>query len=271
LIRSWTLAGLTPSTVRNLVDPLRVMFREAVEDGEIALGSDPTIKLKVPQGRGRRERVADRREAHILLDALPDAERALWACAFYGGLRRGELRSLRWSDIDFDGGGIHVTKTWDDVEGNVAPKSDAGVRLVPLVGLLRRMLAEHKLASGRGAEDLVFGRTPVDPFIPSTVNFRARRAWGWKRVPNPDLATNADARPKEVWVKAREDALEPLTQHEARHSNVSYMIEAELNDLELSTTIGHSDPRTTKMIYGHLFPDSRAVITGKMDAYLGTG
>jgi integrase len=39
--------------------------------------------------------------------------------------------------------------------------------------------------------------------------------------------------------------------------------------LELTTTLGHSDPRTTKAIYGHLFPDSRQVITGKLDNYLG--
>jgi len=72
-----------------------------------------------------------------------------------------------------------------------------------------------------------------------------------------------------VWVKAREDALRPITLHEARHSAASYLIEAGLNDLELTSTIGHSDPRTTKAIYGHLFPDSRTVIAAKMDAYLG--
>jgi hypothetical protein len=40
----------------------------------------------------------------------------------------------------------------------------------------------------------------------------------------------------------------------------SYLIEAGLNDLELTATIGHSDSRTTKRIYGHLFPDSGATI-----------
>jgi integrase len=69
-------------------------------------------------------------------------------------------------------------------------------------------------------------------------------------------------------VKAREDALQPLTPHEARHSAASYLIEAGLNDLELMETIGHSDPRTTKTIYGHLFPDSGAKIAAKLDAYL---
>jgi integrase len=71
-----------------------------------------------------------------------------------------------------------------------------------------------------------------------------------------------------VWVKAREEALDPLTPHEARHCAASYLIEAGLNDLELTATIGHSDSRTTKRIYGHLFPDSGATIAAKLDAYL---
>ena len=33
--------------------------------------------------------------------------------------------------------------------------------------------------------------------------------------------------------------------------------------------IGHTDPRTTKMIYGKLFPDSTEEGTAKLDAYLG--
>jgi integrase len=56
--------------------------------------------------------------------------------------------------------------------------------------------------------------------------------------------------------------------HEARHSAASYLIEAGLNDLELTAMIGHSDPRTTKAIYGHLFPDSRVKVAAKLDAYL---
>lgn len=68
-----------------------------------------------------------------------------------------------------------------------------------------------------------------------------------------------------MWDKA---GLTPISPHEARHSAASYLIEAGLNDLELTTTIGHRDPRTTKAIYGHLFPDSRKVISRKLDAYL---
>ncbi len=81
--------------------------------------------------------------------------------------------------------------------------------------------------------------------------------------------TERDARPALIWVKAREDALEPITLHERRHSAASYLIEAGLNDLELTSMIGHSDPRTTKMIYGHLFGDSSEKVAAKLDTYLG--
>jgi integrase len=162
---------------------------------------------------------------------------------------------------------IHVLRGWDDKEGEQATKSDAGERDVPLAGVLRKTLAAHKLASGRGGDDLVFGRTPALPFVSSTVRARALKAWGWKQVPNPDKAEKGTG-PAMIWIKARENAVEPITLHESRHSAASYLIEAGLNDLELTAMVGHSDPRTTKAIYGHLFPDSRENVAAKLDAYL---
>lgn len=90
--------GLSPSTIANKIDPVRVIFRRAIRRDEIAV--DPTVELELPAVRGRRERIAGRAEAAALIDALPEPERALWATALYAGLRRGELRGLRWSDVD---------------------------------------------------------------------------------------------------------------------------------------------------------------------------
>lgn len=181
----------------------------------------------------------------------------MWATAIYGGLRRGELRALRWSDLDLAGepGTIHVQRTWDDIEGEVLTKSEAGARIVPLAGRLRALVIAHRLTTGRGDDDLVFGRSSTLPFIPTTVRSRALRAWG---------AENA----RRLKSDPHSTLIVPVTLHEGRHSNASYLIEAGLNDLELTATIGHSDPRTTKMIYGHLFPDSAATVAAKIDAYL---
>jgi integrase len=292
LTRKWVREGQDPSSIRNNLDPLRVIIREAVEDGQITV--DPLAKLTMPQGRGRRDRVADRAEAQRLLSALPDGERALWACAFYGGLRRGELRALRWTDVDLEAGVIRVSRTWDDVEGEVAAKTEAGEREIPIAGLLRHHLVAHKLATGRGGSDLVFGRTAADPFISSTVNLRAHRAWrvadgealmaavvatddaaliAEAQVPlglvraGKRLSSEQEARAAQLCSDLGVEPLRPITLHEARHSAASYAIEAGLNDLELTTMIGHSDPRTTKAIYGHLFPDSREKVAAKLDAY----
>src|SRR4051812_24298183 len=258
--------GLSASTIANKLDPIRVIFRRAMRRGEGT--GDPTKDLELPAVRGRRDRVADRSEAAELVAALPAAEKAFWAAAIYGGLRRGELRALRWTDVELDvePALIHVRRTWDDVEGEVEVKTDAGFRVVPVTAGLRRLLVAHRAATNRTGKDLVFGRTAVDPFIPSTVRSRALRAWGWKEIKNP----NPEG-PKVIWVKAHADALDPIAPHEGRHSAASYLIEAGLNDLELTATIGHSDSRTTKRIYGHLFPDSSATIAAKLDAYHADG
>jgi integrase len=244
LIRDWQRAGMVPSSIRNNLDPLRVLIREAIEDGHRSI--DPLAGMKMPRGQGRRERVADRAEAQLLLQALPDSERALWACAFYAGLRRGELQGLRVEDIDLSAGAIHVRRGWDQYEGAQATKTEAGERVVPLADALKRLLREHLLLTGRRAEQLVFGRSPTEPFIASTVRARALKAW-------------------------RTAGLKSITLHEARHSTASYLVEAGLNDLELAGMIGHSDPRTTKTIYAHLFEDSREKARAKLDAYLAGG
>ena len=117
--------GLDPSTVRNVLMPLRVIFRRAIEDGDVAV--NPTGHLRLPAVRGRRERIASPEEAQQLVDALPERDRALWATALYAGLRRGELMALRWEDVDLAQGVIHVERSYDEkARVDVEPKSRAG-------------------------------------------------------------------------------------------------------------------------------------------------
>ena len=101
----------------------------------------------------------------------------MWACAFYAGLRRGELQSLRCSDVDLGASLIHVRRGWDQYEGEITPKSPKSRRSVPLLAVLRDYLDEHLIATGRSGDDLVFGRTASDPFSPPVTDKRAKRAW----------------------------------------------------------------------------------------------
>jgi integrase len=237
-----TAEGLSASTVHNTLDPLRVIYRRALRRKLLTV--DPTKGLELRRPDGRRERIADHAEARALLAALPERERAVWACAFYGGLRRGELRALRWSDVDVPSRVIRVQRGWDAKDGEQDGKSAAANRRVPILDPLARELAAHKLRSKRDGDALVFGRTDSEPFIPSTVRSRALKAWKGAK-------------------------LDSIALHEARHTCASLMIAAGVNAKALSVIMGHATISITFDTYGHLMPGGLDEAAAAVNAYLG--
>jgi integrase len=214
LIDDLQRSGLAPSTIRNALDPVRRIFDRAVRRELIPF--TPCQHLELPRGTGTRERVATPAEAIDLIAALPYADRALWATAFYAGLRMGELRGLRWCDIDLDAGAIHVRRTWDDVDGaQEGGKTRAATRAVALIAELRPILLAHKLATGRRDEDLAFGRTSTEAHDRTTIRRRARRAW-------------------------IEAGLRPITPHECRHTFGSLLAAAGVDVGERQRQMGHT-------------------------------
>jgi integrase len=92
--------------------------------------------------------------------------------AIYAGLRRGELQALRVRNVDLDAGTISVEHGWDIKEGEILPKSEAGVRRVFLLDELESFL--RPLVEGRGGDEFVFGMAGV-PFEPRAMERKARR------------------------------------------------------------------------------------------------
>jgi integrase len=233
--------GRDPSTIRNALMPLRVIYRRAVEDGDVAVS--PCTNLRLPAVRGRRERIASPEEAQRLLAALQERDRPVWATALYAGLRRGELMALRWEDVDLAAGVIRVERSYDD-KGHIEiePKSRASRRAVPIVGALRDILVEHKAQHGRDV-GLVFGSSDETPFVPSNLWRRAQRAW--KRA-----------------------GLDPIGLHEGRHTFASLLIAAGVNAKAITTYMGHASIQTTYDLYGKLMPGSESEAAALVDAYL---
>jgi integrase len=231
-------SGLSASAVQCSLLPLRAMYRRALARGEVAI--NPTIGLELPAVRSRRDRIVSPEQARELLAALPECSRPLWATAMFAGLRRGELQSLRWEDVDLEDGVIRVKRGWDAVAGEISPKSAKGRRSVPIAGVLRDYLAEHWLRGGVG--DLVFGRNGRT-FDPRGISDPAKAAW-------------------------KAAGLEPITLHDCRHTCASYFIASGVNAKSLSTYMGHADIATTFDLYGHLMPGNEAEAAALLDAYL---
>jgi integrase len=241
LIDGMAAEGLDGSTIRNAIDPLRVIYRRAVRREIVAVS--PCDNLELPAPRGVRDRIASPSEAAALIAALTPEDRALWATALYAGLRRGELRGLRWGDVDLHAGIIRVERGWDYHAGEIEAKSRAGRRTVPITGALRRHLVEHRLASGGDTGAFVFPGKTAAPFEPSTANRRAEAAW-------------------------KAAGLDRITMHEARHTFASLMIAAGVNAKMLSTYMGHASVTITFDRYGHLMPGNEAEAARLLDEYL---
>ena len=241
LVGDMLAEGRDASTIRNTIVPLRAIYRDADVLAPGALAVNPTLGLRLPAVRGSRDRIASPAEAAKLIATVPARDRALWATAFYAGLRRGELLALAWEHVDLAAGLIRVERSWDRVAGAVEPKSHKGRRTVPVPAVLRDFLDEQKLVTG--GEGLVFGRAPERPFDPSTVTARALSAWSAA-------------------------GLEPITLHSARHCFASLMIAAGVNAKALSTYMGHASITITIDRYGHLMPGNEDEAAALLDAYL---
>ena len=236
--------GASPSTIRNALMPLRVVYRLAVEDGVVA--TSPLAGLRLPAVRGTRDKVVTPAMAHMLIDALEPDDRAVWALGFYAGLRRGEILGLRWADVDMTGRVIHVEQAWcSHTRAMTTPKSRSGVRTVPMAGELRRLLLEAQLAAGR-AGGLVSNPGKDRPMQAATFAAHARKAW-----------------------KAAD--LEGLTLHNARHVYASLLIAAGVNVKAISEYMGRAWITITLDQYGHLLPGARAESAAMLDALLTGG
>lgn len=230
--------GLSASTIHTPITALKAVFRHELDRDRIKV--NPTVGLRLPAVRGGRDRIADPQEAERLLAVLSEADRPIWATAFYGGLRRGELRALRVQAIDLEANEINVVAGWDDQEGEQATKGRER-RKVPLIPTLRAILREHLLRTGRRGTDLVFGESAASPFDPKKLTKRADEAWR---------------------------GLDRITLHECRHTFASIAIAAEVNIGTVSTAMGHASVKVTWDRYHHLMPGTMDEAAELIQAYI---
>jgi integrase len=154
---------------------------------------------------------------------------------------------------------IRVEKGWDQVEGEIEPKSEAGKRTIPLLAILRDFLDEQLMRTGRSGADRIFGRSAAQVFYPSTIDGRARRTWKAHNLAEREAAEEEKRAPV---------LLTMLTLHECRHTFASLLIDTGANAKAIQQVMGHSKIQTTFDVYGHLLPGSYDYVRARMDAYL---
>lgn len=257
LVDRWQAEGHPASTIRNTIKPLQAIYRRARSRGGLPV--NPTHDLELPSPRPREVEIVAPEVAARLTAALPAGDQPTWATALYAGLRYGELRALRWGAVDLAGGTIAVRESWDPKAGAIEPKTRTSTRKVPVPGVLREALLDHRMRSqevhcvradaiaseGGSPTGLVFGRADGEPFHAATLYRRADTAW------------------KAAGIGER------LRLHQARHTYASFMIAARVNPKALAQFMGHSSIKVTFDLYGHLMPGTEAEAATLLDTYLG--
>ena len=150
-----TQAGYAPKSIDHIHDVLSAVLRTAVKWGH--LQDNPARDVDLPARKTvRPKRVLTITQAAQLLQALPPLGRTMAGLAMLSGLRRGELFALRWRDVDEPARCLTVREAV--YEGTFdTPKTEAGVRQIPLSDTAMTLLADWRVRAKRptGRVDLL--------------------------------------------------------------------------------------------------------------------
>lgn len=231
------LAEKGPKTVNNVLSVLSRILRCAVEWGR--LERLPKIPL-LPTARKEitwyeRE---DYRRAIAAAAKLGSSRLVLALLAGSAGLRRGEIISLEWTDVDLARRQLKVSRaTWRTIEST--PKGGRG-RIVPLTDELVTALRAHRHLIGPRVLYTDQGRV---------LSNRSVRNWMASIQRRAGLEANGGI-------------------HILRHTFCSHLAAAGVPAKAIQELAGHADLSTT-LRYMHLAPSDRNVAMTTLETYYG--
>lgn len=239
---------IATSTIKIVSAVLNGCMKQAVKNGLIE--RNPVQLATLPKGTATRQsRVLTQEEQALFLEYAKKKDSYLYnffALALRTGMRNGELRGLKYSDIDKKKKVIHVVRTLKYEEGfglyEDTPKTISSKRDIPLTEDMIQIIENQK------------------------------KFWGISKIINKDeyVFHQGDRRPisrdcvqseiDRIVALIREDGIsfDHLTCHGFRHTFATRAIEAGMQPQTLKTILGHSTLSMTMDLYSHVLPSTKA-------------
>jgi integrase len=244
--------GLSPRTASHVRAVLRAALGTAERRGQVvrnvATLSEPVRVAKVPL------RILSPGAAWGLLGAIEDPQlRRLATLAVHSGLRQGELLGLVWSDVDWEGGQLHVSQALQRIGGayrRVEVKSGSSRRAVPLTPAAVGVLAAERDAQAV-ARDRAGSRwhEPVVGLVFTTATGQPR---------NGTTITHQFA---DALAAAN---LAPMPFHDLRHAFATLMFASGVDSGTVSALMGHSSVSLTMSTYAGVAPSLKRQATDQL-------
>lgn len=239
------LSALTPDEMRLWVDGalpeavtvMRTVLEVAVREGW--LPASPMRSVRVPRRKRRRHQVWSPTECKAMLDAVKDDPwwRAFYALMLSTGIRRGELLSLKWSDVDLDGSTIFVRSTvTSDEQGR------------PIQG---------ETTKGKRARRIALTPQAVDALT------RLPERAGYVFVRHGEMGTARYANEgHRRWCRVA--GVRYIRLHDLRHSVATLLLDAGVPVKVVSDMLGHASAVTTMDIYQHATAEMHRAAVGRL-------
>lgn len=232
--------SLAPKTYNNVLNLLHAILDWARHPAQSYMAHDPLLGQKrLPLPRNERE-FLEPEEIERLLRAATPPDDTILHLAVYTGLRRGELFSLQWGDVDWgtgeDGGRIFVRRS--TYQGQITtPKTESSIRVVDVTQRTLDELAVYREMYPPKDRDFIFRTERGNSLDPDN--------W-YKRHFLPTL---------------ERAGLRRVGLHALRHSYVSLLVNQGESIKFVSRQVGHRSILITADLYGHLFKEtSRAAM-----------
>ena len=225
--------ALSPRTINHVHIVLNKALGRAVAHG--VLVANPATHTTRPSIRPSNRTALDHKELRKLSKVIESLEdrpiAAALAIGLETGMRRGEIVSLAWKDIDYEGasgaGTIRVPGT----------KTGKSHRTITMTGSLKELLQEYELWQEAKLKKHNVKKNKETPVITSPV---------CKKM-CPDALTTKTGK-----LFREHEFPDGFSFHGLRHTHASYALAGGIPIQALSARLGHSNITQTVDTYGHL-------------------
>lgn len=212
---------------------LRPILDAAVEDELIRFNPCNSHRIKLVGQKSKKVTAYTEEEFKQLEDQLSNltgVSKLFLALSLYTGMRQGEMFALQWTDIDLEHSCIHIDKAVEWPAKNKGelkePKTENGYRTIYIIPQLLVVLSEQYCTEGYVLTSP--RQKPGEPMSHQAVKRLNDRI-------NDALASN--------------DCSVRFLSHKARHTVATFMNNAGVDDVSITSTIGHSDASFTRRQY----------------------